>query len=197
MLPENLNEFIHHFSRLPGIGRKTAERLGFYILSQSEDYAEDIAESIRNLKTESRICSRCGNISDSDPCFICRDASREDSTVCVVETAMDIYFIEESGGFKGKYHVLGGLISPLDGMTPDVLNFKQLDERIRSDQVKELIVATSPTTEGDTTALYIKEMYSGLGVRVTHLARGIPIGTGLQFAGSQSISQAIKHREEI
>ncbi len=197
MLPESIENFVRSFSKLPGIGRKTAEKLGFYILSRPAEFSRNIAEAIVELKEKARECSVCGNISDEDPCSICSDPNRESRTVCVVESALDIYIIEETKTYAGKYFVLGGLISPLDGITPETLNFDRLTELAASNGADEVVVALSPTTEGDTTALYIRELFAGKPVKVTHLARGIPVGADLQYAGSLSLAQAIRNREEL
>lgn len=197
MFYKNLSNFIQSFSRLPGIGAKTSERLGFYILSQSIDFANHLSESILNLKKNSVICSICGNLYDQDPCYICSDPSRLNDILCVVENPIDIYFMEMTNSFKGVYHVLGGLLSPLNGVTPKDLRINELFNRLNHASIKEILFATSPTTEGDSTALYIKEMLKDKDIKLTHLARGIPVGTGLQYASHNSLIQAIKGREEI
>ncbi len=197
MIPTYLNNFIKIFSKLPGIGYKTSERLGFYILQQPESFSNMLVDSILNLKKNTMICSICGNIDDSDPCHICNDPLRDRKIICVVETALDIFYIESTNSFNGLFHVLGGVISPLNGITPKDLNIESLQNRIKGVEINEIIFATSPTTEGDTTVLYIKDIILGNSIKFTHLARGIPVGTGLQYAGKISISQAIKGREEI
>lgn len=195
MIPENLKQFIQHFSKLPGIGYKTSERLGFYLISQPDVFAESLAESILKLKRESKICSLCGNISDSDPCGICQAPYRDHSILCVVENPIDIYYIESTNSYNGLYHVLGGVINPLEGITQRDLKIDTLLKKASGGSVHEIIFATSPTTEGDTTALYIKEFLKDQNIKLTHLARGIPVGTGLQYAGNTSLSQAFKGRE--
>jgi recombination protein RecR len=197
MLPESIENFVRSFSKLPGIGKKTAEKLGFYILTKPRAFSDNLAASIVELKEKTRECSVCGNISDSDPCPICSDAGRDGKLLCVVESALDIYIVEETKTYHGKYFVLGGLLSPLDGITPDSLGFDRLKRNAVENGVGEVGVALSPTTEGDTTALYIRELFQGADVRVTNLARGIPIGADLQYAGSLSIAQAIRNREEL
>ncbi|OHD56517.1 MAG: recombination protein RecR [Spirochaetes bacterium GWF1_51_8] len=197
MLPGNIERFVRDFSRLPGIGRKTSERLSFYILSQPSEFSKELSEAIVRLKEETRLCSQCGNITDSDPCPICNDSSREMNVICVVETAIDIYYIEETGSFKGLYHVLGGLISPLNGVTPDDLELNSLLKRVTGLGIKEVVVALSSTTEGDATALYIREMLESKGVMTTLPARGIPVGTDIQYAGKGSLAQALRNREEL
>ena len=195
MVSESLKQFIKHFSKLPGIGYKTSERLGFYLISQPEEFSSELAAAIVNLKKNSKTCSNCGNISDTDPCCICSDSFRDKSIICIVENPIDLYYIESTGSFHGYYHVLGGVISPLEGVTPKDLSIDKLLENIKTGLIKEIIFATSPTTEGDTTALYIKEMIADRNIRLTHLARGIPVGTGLQYAGNNSIIQAFQSRD--
>lgn len=196
MIPKKLGDFIRYFSRLPGIGNKTSERIGFFLVTQKDPgFVQALADSIRELKEGTKVCSECGGISDDDPCDICSDRSRDRSTICVVENALDIYYIEPTNSYKGLYHVLGGVISPLNGVLPKDLRIEELLKRIKDNHVQELLFATSATTEGDTTILYIKELVKG--VKITHLARGIPVGTGLQYAGNSSLVQAIRSREEV
>lgn len=195
MLPKKLNDFIRQFSRLPGIGHKTSERIGFHLVSADQDAVTALARSISELRAGIRNCSECGYITESDPCPVCSDGSRDRSILCVVENAMDIHYIESTNSYQGLYHVLGGVISPLNGVTPRDLRIEPLIGRLEG--VRELIFATSATTEGDTTVLYIKELIKDRKIRTTHLARGIPVGTGLQFAGAGSLSQAIRSREEV
>lgn len=198
MLPKLIQDFVRQFSRLPGIGLKTSERLGFYIISQPEEFALLLSESIKKLKSEMKRCSVCGNIDDQDPCAICSDTGRDRHVLCIVENPVDIYYVESSHSFRGLYHVLGGVLSPLNGVTPKDLTIEQLLTRVKGDRdITELLFATSPTTEGDTTILYIKELLKEHPVKITHLARGIPVGTDLQYAGAGSLAQAIKGRDEI
>jgi len=195
--PKNLENFIKAFSKLPGIGVKTSERLGFYLLTKPLEYTENLSNAIKYLKEKTGTCETCGALSDQEDCPICSNSMRDRSVICVVENPADIYYIESTRTFNGLYHVLGGVISPLNGVTPNDLTIEGLLKRTRDTELKELIFATSPTTEGDTTVLYIKEMLVERLIKITHLARGIPVGTGLQYAGSGSLSQAIKNREEI
>ena len=195
MIPKKLSDFIKQFSRLPGIGNKTSERIGFFLVTQDSGYVKALADSIRDLKDGIKVCSVCGGISDSDPCDICSDRSRDHATICVVENALDIYYIESTNSYRGLYHVLGGVISPLNGVLPKDLRIEELLSRVKEGNVRELLFATSATTEGDTTILYIKDLVQG--VKITHLARGIPVGTGLQYAGNSSLVQAIRSREEV
>jgi len=197
MYPPNIQNFIRIFSKLPGIGPKTSERIAFYILSQSEDFSNKIAESIKAIKKETKKCSECGNIGLSDPCNICKDENRDKSKICVVESALDIYAIEELNSYKGLYHCLDGLISPLHGVTPDKINIKKLINKIKEKEIKELIFALSATPEGDLTIFYIKDLLKDINIKITALARGIPVGTGLQYASSKSLLEALKGREEV
>jgi recombination protein RecR len=197
MLPENIERFVREFSRLPGIGRKTSERLSFFLLSQPDEFAGELADSIIRLKSDMRLCSVCGNITDKDPCAICSDTSRDETVICVVETAIDIFYIEETASYKGIYHVLGGVISPLNGVTPDDLALKSLLMRATAGAALEVVVALSSTTEGDATALYIAQMLQDKGLKITLPARGIPVGTDIQYAGKGSLAQAIRNREEM
>lgn len=196
MLPGNILRFVRSFSRLPGIGPKSAEKLGFEIISRPLDYAQELSQAILELKQDSHICRICGNMDTVDPCMICSNDTREQDVICVVEDAVDLYAIEDTRSFKGLYHVLGGVIDPLHGVSPRDLNLESLVNRVSSRTVREIIFATSPTTEGDTTALYIRDLLKDRSIQFTHLARGIPVGTDLQYAGSSSLTQALKHREE-
>ncbi|MGC8765759.1 MAG: recombination mediator RecR [Brevinematia bacterium] len=197
MYPQSILNFIKIFSRLPGIGPKSSERIAFFILSQPDEFAVKLSESIRNIRKETKKCSLCGNIDVKDPCSICSDSSRDQSKICIVESAVDIYFIEETNIYKGLYHCLEGLISPLHGITPDKLTINQLLTKIKEKEIKEIIFALSATPEGDTTILYIKDLLKNKSIKMTTLARGIPVGTGLQYAGKSSLSEAFKGREEV
>lgn len=197
MYPQSIVNFIKIFSRLPGIGPKSSERIAFYILSQPDEFAIKLSESIRNIRKELKKCNLCGNIDITNPCGICTDNSRDKTKLCIVESATDIYIIEETGSYKGLYHCLGGLISPLHGITPDKLTINQLLTKIKESEIKEIIFALSATPEGDTTILYIKDLLKNKTIKITTLARGIPVGTGLQYAGKRSLTEAIKGREEV
>ncbi|MCX7821744.1 MAG: recombination mediator RecR [Brevinematales bacterium] len=197
MYPPNIIDFIKIFSKLPGIGPKSAERVAFYILSQNVEFAEKLAGSIIAIKKKTKKCHICGNIDVNDPCFICADPKRDNSKICVVEDAMDIYLIENMSIYNGLYHCLGGLISPLSGVKPEDLKIKELISRIKENKVKEVIFALSAIPEGDTTILYIKSLVKNSDIKFTTLARGIPVGTGLQYAGNKSLEEAFKGREEV
>jgi recombination protein RecR len=188
---------ITEFGRLPGVGRKTAQRLSYHLLKTSDEEARRLAEAILRVVEEVEACSRCGNLSDADPCEFCRDDRRDRSTVCVVEEASDITAIEKSGHFDGLYHVLGGRLSPLDGVGPEDLRVQELMARLR-DGVDEVIIATNPSVEGEATATYLHRLLAEMdGVRVTRLARGLPVGGDLEYADGVTIAEAFTGRREM
>lgn len=188
---------ITEFGRLPGVGRKTAQRLSYHLLKTSDEEARRLAEAILRVVEEVEACSRCGNLSDADPCEFCRDDRRDRSTVCVVEEASDITAIEKSGHFDGLYHVLGGRLSPLDGVGPEDLRVQELMARLRGD-VDEVIIATNPSVEGEATATYLHRLLAEMdGVRVTRLARGLPVGGDLEYADGVTIAEAFTGRREM
>lgn len=192
-----LERLINELTKLPGIGRKSAQRVAFYLLKAPEDYAVGLAETIKEVKASVRPCVRCGNLTEKELCYICDDAGRDPQLICVVEEPADIPIIERTGEFRGLYHVLMGVISPLDNVGPDQLRIRELVERVRSDGVREVIVATDPDVEGDTTAYYISKLISPLGPTVTRLARGLPVGGDLDFADEATLAKAILGRQEI
>lgn len=188
---------ITEFGRLPGVGRKTAQRLSYHLLKTSDEEARRLAEAILRVVEEVEACSRCGNLSDADPCEFCRDERRDRSTVCVVEEASDITAIEKSGHFDGLYHVLGGRLSPLDGVGPEDLRVQELMARLRGG-VDEVIIATNPSVEGEATATYLHRLLAEMdGVRVTRLARGLPVGGDLEYADGVTIAEAFTGRREM
>lgn len=188
---------ITEFGRLPGVGRKTAQRLSYHLLKTSDEEARRLAEAILRVVEDVEACSRCGNLSDADPCEFCRDDRRDRSTVCVVEEASDITAIEKSGHFDGLYHVLGGRLSPLDGVGPEDLRVQELMARLR-DGVNEVIIATNPSVEGEATATYLHRLLAEMdGVRVTRLARGLPVGGDLEYADGVTIAEAFTGRREM
>jgi len=193
---ESLGKLVTLLSRLPGVGRKTAGRLAFHILKISEEEARDLAEAILAVKEKVGTCSTCGNISETDPCPVCTDESRDRSVICVVEEASDIVALEKAEEFNPLYHVLGGRLSPLDGIGPDDLNIKQLLARLDG-SVKEVVVATNPDVEGEATAMYLKKLISPFGVKVTRIARGLPVGGDLEYADGVTITRALQGRQEI
>ncbi|MBU5428200.1 recombination mediator RecR [Tissierella pigra] len=188
---------IEQLSHLPGIGRKTAQRLAFYILEMEDIDAEKLSKSIIEAKDKIRLCSICCNLTDEDPCNICRDNIRDKSIICVVEGAKDIIAMEKSREYKGQYHVLHGVISPMDNVGPNDIKIKELLDRLSNDEVKEIILATNPTVEGEATALYISRLVKPLGIKVTRIAHGIPIGGDLEYFDEITIAKAIDNRREI
>lgn len=191
-----IDELTGELSRLPGIGRKTALRLVYHLLKRPKDEMHRLARSLERVAEAVHACSECGNLTEADPCGVCSNPRRDRSGICVVEEASDIVAIERAGEFKGLYHVLGGRISPLEGVGPDELNIRSLLARL-SGAVQEVIVATNPSVEGEATALYLQRIISPLGVRVTRLARGLPVGGDLEYADGVTIAQALAGRREL
>ena len=188
---------IRELSKLPGIGGKTAQRLAFHILSLPDREAEALAQSILKAKAEMKYCSVCGNLTDRDPCEICSDPSRDRSVICVVEQARDVAAMERMKEYRGMYHVLHGAISPMDGIGPDKLRIAQLVERIKTEGVREVILATNPDVEGEATASYIAKLLRGMPVRVTRIAHGIPIGGNLEFIDEMTLFKAMQNRRDM
>lgn len=193
----SLNELIEQFAKLPGIGKKTAERLAMHVLKVSGDEAMGLARAIRDVKTKIKQCKTCFNLAESDKCEICQDPRRDKHIICVVEQAKDVITLEKTGMCKWVYHVLGGHIAPLDGVEPSDLTIDALIKRIRSGQVKEIVMATNPTMEGDGTALYISSLIKNTDVKITRLARGLPTGTELEFASGNILAEAILGRQNL
>jgi recombination protein RecR len=192
-----LQRLITELTRLPGIGRKTAERLAFFILKEDERFARDLAEALIDVKRNMRFCRLCYNISSEELCEICADPRRNPGLICVVEEPKDIWAIEKSGSFSGVYHVLMGALSPLDGIGPDKLRIRELLQRLQAGKVEELIVATDPNVEGDATALYIAKLVKPLGVLVSRIASGLPVGGDLEYADSVTLSKALSGRRPL
>jgi recombination protein RecR len=192
-----IENLITNLSKLPGIGRKTAQRLAFFILAMPDEEAKEIAKAINDVKEKARFCSLCFNITDSDLCDICKDERRDRRKICVVEEPSNILVIERSGYFDGLYHVLMGSISPLDGITPEKLKIEELCNRVRADNVEEVIIATNPNTKGEMTAQYIRNRLRDLHVRVTRIAYGLPMGSDIEFADEVTLSKALEGRREI
>ena len=188
---------IDQLSRLPGIGRKTAQRLAFFILEMEDLDAEKLSKSITNAKENIRLCSICCNLTDIDPCSICQNETRDRSIICVVEGAKDIIAMEKSREYKGQYHVLHGVISPMDNIGPNDIRVKELLARLSSGQVDEVILATNPTVEGEATALYISKLIKPLDIKVTRIAHGIPVGGDLEYFDEVTLSKAMENRREI
>ena len=185
-------------AKLPGIGRKTAQRLTFFLLKQPADTADRLAEAIRRVRGRVTACGACGNLSEEDPCPICRDPRRDAALLCVVEESADVGAIERAGRYRGRYHVLGGRLSPLEGVGPDQLRLEQLVARVANGSgVREVIVATNPSMEGEATATYLQQVLKPTGVRVTRIARGLPVGGDLEYADAVTIAQALSARRDM
>lgn len=192
-----MEKLINELSKLPTIGRKSAQRLAFHILKTSKEEASALANAIIELKEKIITCSRCFNITDVDPCRICTDDSRDKSLLCIVEEPKDLLIIEKMGCYKGLYHILQGALSPLRGITPDDLRIEELLERIKKGNFKEIIIATNPNVEGEATATYLSDLLKSINVSVTRLGRGIPMGGDLEYADQMTISKAFEGRRKI
>jgi len=194
---EPVARLVKEFSRLPGIGPKGAQRLAYHLLRSSDEEARALAEAIVDLKEKIMLCSICFNITDRDPCPVCQDEKRDHSIICVVEKPSDINPLERTGRYNGLYHVLHGTISPAQGITAEELKIKELLSRLQGGSVKEVIIATNPNIEGETTALYLQHIIAPLGIRITHLARGLPFGAELEYADDMTLNQALEGRQEF
>ncbi len=197
MFEAPIQRLIDELARLPGIGRKSAQRLAFHLLHVEEADAERLGRAILDLRKEIRLCSRCFNVTGDEECSICRDPRRDTSVLCVVQRAQDIPVLEKTRQFEGRYHVLGGAISPIEGIGPDQLRMKELVARIDAEGVREVIAATNPTVEGDTTALYVARLLKPLGVSVSRLASGLPVGGDLDYADEITLGRALAGRQEM
>ncbi len=192
-----ISRLIEEFSKLPGVGRKTAQRLAFHVINMNNNDVEGLAKAIIDAKREIKYCSVCCNITDTDPCSMCSNKNRDSSVICVVEDPRDVAAMERTREFKGKYHVLNGVISPMDGIGPDMIKIKELIIRLGSEDVKELIMATNPTIEGEATAMYIARLVKPMGIKVTRIAHGLPVGGDLEYADEVTITKALEGRREI
>lgn len=192
-----LAELIEHFRALPGIGNKTAVRLAYHVLDMDKEKAKSLAGAILKAKEKIGYCQVCFNLSDTNPCRICSSDKRDHSVICVVEQPQDVAAMERMRDFKGVYHVLHGALSPLEGVGPDALRIKELLERLRSDEVKEIIMATNPNVEGEATAMYIAKLVKPIGVKVTRIAHGLPVGGDLEYADEVTLSRAMENRIEL
>ena len=192
-----IDDLATELARLPGIGRKTALRLTYHLLKQSAEQTRRLADALVVLGERVHPCARCYNLTEQELCDICRDARRDPALICAVEEASDISAIERAGEFRGTYHVLGGRISPLDGVGPEDLRISDLVERVRANAVKEVIVATNPSLEGEATALYVQRQLAPLGVTISRIARGLPVGGDLEYADGVTIAQALSARREM
>ena len=192
-----IQDLIDELSRLPGIGPKSAQRLAFHLVKAPPDEAKRLAETILQAKDRISFCRECGNVAEGDLCRVCRDEGRDRTTLCVVEEPKDVATIEKAGVIKGRYHVLGGAISPLDGIGPEDLRVQELLDRVERDGVTEVILATNPNLEGNATAMYVAAMLKPVGVTVTRLASGLPVGGDLEYADEVTLSQALEGRREM
>ena len=192
-----LDRLAEQFERIPGVGRKSAQRMAFYVLGLSEEQAAEFAEALLEAKKKVHCCSVCQNLTDSETCPVCSDEKRARSVICVVEDAQDVMAFERTREYRGVYHVLHGVISPLDGIGPDQLRIRELLARLADDTVKEVIMATNPTVDGEATAAYLSRQIKPLGVKVTRLAYGIPVGGTLEYADDVTLSRALEGRNEI
>lgn len=195
--PEPISKLIDSFMKLPGIGPKTAQRLAFYVLNMKEDDVVNFSRSLMEVKRDLQFCSVCGHITDIDPCYICSDKSRDRSVICVVQDTKDVIAMEKMREYKGLYHVLHGAISPMDGIGPEDINVASLIERLKDDEVKEIILATNPNIEGESTAMYISRLVKPIGIKSTRLASGLPVGGDLEYADEVTLSKAIEYRTEL
>jgi len=196
-LPESLQRLVDELQRLPGIGQKSAQRLAFHILRTPREDADRLADAVREVKERVTYCSICSNITDSDPCAYCRNEARDRTTICVVEEPQNIASIERSRDFKGVYHVLMGVLSPLQGIGPDDLRIKSLLTRLADGSVAEVILATNPTVDGEATAIYLARLLKPLGVKVTRIAMGVPVGSDLEYADEVTMHKAMEGRREV
>ena len=194
---EPIDRLINEFSKLPGIGRKTAQRLAFHVINMDLKDVTGLSKALVDVKNEIKYCSVCCNISDSEVCPICANSHRDPSTICVVEDPRDVAAMERTKDYSGRYHVLNGVISPMDGIGPDMLNIKELISRLGDGSVKEIIMATNPTIEGEATAMYISRLVKPMGIKVTRIAHGLPVGGDLEYADDVTISKALEGRREI
>ena len=195
--PKPLAKLINELSKLPGIGTKSAQRLAFHILSLDDREAEQLADAITTAKREMKYCSVCGNLTDEDPCAICSDPARKDDVICVVESPRDVMAMERIKEFNGLYHVLHGVISPMEGIGPEDINLKSLVQRLQQGDVKELIIATNPNIEGEATAMYIARLIKPAGIKVTRIAHGIPVGGDLEYADEVTLLKSLEGRREL
>ncbi|MDO9546126.1 MAG: recombination mediator RecR [Pelolinea sp.] len=199
VLPEPLERLILALERLPGVGPKTASRLAFYLLKAPTELSDDLAKALKVVKSMTAFCKTCFNITDfgREECVICTDNNRDRSILCVVEDSMDVLALEKTAGFMGIYHVLQGALSPIEGIGPDDITIFELEERVKKDQIVEIIVATNPSMEGDATALYIRQRLEKYPVKLTRLARGLPVGGDLEYADQSTLLRALSGRQEL
>ncbi len=196
-IPEPVTKLIEAFARLPGVGPKTASRLTYYLLRAPDDISLSLSVALRDLKEKTRFCSTCYNITVEDPCGLCSDPKRDKRTIAVVEEPLDVLALERTGAFEGLYHVLHGAISPVNGIGPDNLRIRELVERVNSGEILEVIIATNPGLEGDATAMFIRDELSSKGVKITRLARGLPMGGDLEYVDAVTLTRALQGRGNL
>lgn len=197
MYSETVNKLINQFEKLPGIGHKTAVRLAFYILESDENVAKEFSETLVKAKKNVKFCSICYNLTEKDPCDICSNSKRDEATICVVENVKDVIAMEKTHEYKGKYHVLHGSISPMNNISAGDIKIKELLERLKDDSIKEVILATNPTVEGEATAMYISRLIKPLGIKVTRIAHGIPVGGDLEYTDEITLIKALEGRTQM
>jgi len=199
LLPQSIQSLINALERLPGIGPKSASRLAFYLLRAPDDISQDLASALANLKANTAFCQECFNITEAgrERCEVCESSQRDGTLVCVVEEALDVLALERTGGYQGKYHVLQGVLSPIEGIGPDDLKIKQLIARVANGEIEEVILATNPSMEGDATALYLRQQLVPMGVRVTRLGLGLPVGGDLDYADQSTLLRSLSGRQEM
>jgi len=197
MLPSSIQKLIEQFSHLPGIGPKTAQRLAFYLLKKPQTDLEAFAQSLINAKKDLKTCSVCLNLSQQDPCLICSDSSRDQTTICLVSENHDLESIERTGEYKGVYHILGGVLNPLEGIGPDNLNLNQILNRLKAGRIKEVILGLSPDLEGESTIIYLQQLFKPLNLKITRLAKGLPSGSDIEYADEITLGSALKNRREV
>ena len=197
MYPESIQNLIESFKYLPGIGEKTAERLAFSILELEDEQIELFSETLKDVKSNVHMCKKCNTLTENDLCFVCSDNTRNNNILCVVEDTKNVFLFEKLGVFNGKYHVLEGLISPLDGINPEDIGLDKLIDRIKEEKYNEIILAFKPSIEGETTSLYIKRVLDGMGITITRLASGVPIGADMEYVDSLTLERALSDRKEI
>ena len=195
--PRQLEILINELSKLPGVGEKSAQRLAFHILDKDEKQVEALAESMLNAKRQLKHCSICGNLTDSDPCKICSDPGRRKDLICVVETPRDLMAMERIRDYNGTYHVLHGVISPMEGIGPEDINLKSLIKRLQANDCEEVIIATNPTIQGEATAMYISKLLKPAGIKVSRIAHGVPVGSDLEFADEVTLLKSLEGRREL
>lgn len=194
--PSSLERLIAHLSRLPGVGQKTAARLALFLFRASKEFTESLAASILEVKKDIGFCTRCFSLTDVDPCHICRDTNRDTGIICVVEEVGDLLALEKAGAFRGRYHVLQGVLAPLDGIGPDNLRIKELLERLRQESIREVILAINPSAEGEATATYVAGLLRQHGVSVSQIAQGIPMGGDLKYTDAVTLKRAVEGRRQ-